>query len=96
MKKLFAGLCVTFLVAVMSLGLSSSAHAADYSDNTDEGTAPSTVTSGGGAEADAGTADSGAGILPNTGGPETLLLVGGAALIAVGGVALVTTRRRRA
>jgi LPXTG-motif cell wall-anchored protein len=35
------------------------------------------------------------GILPNTGGPEGLLLIGGLALVAVGGTAVVVARRRQ-
>ena len=35
------------------------------------------------------------GILPNTGGPEGVLLIGGVALLAVGGAAVVVARRRQ-
>src|SRR6478735_3794376 len=35
------------------------------------------------------------GILPNTGGPEGALLIGGAALLAVGGAAVLVARRRQ-
>ena len=35
------------------------------------------------------------GILPNTGGPEGVLLIGGVALLAVGGTAVVVARRRQ-
>ena len=34
------------------------------------------------------------GALPNTGGPQTALIVGGVALVAVGGTVLVVSRRR--
>jgi len=36
-----------------------------------------------------------AGILPNTGGPEGILLIGGVALLLVGGGAVVVARRRQ-
>ena len=89
MKKLIAGIGVTLVVALMSLGLVGSAHAANYGgDNpSDEGVTPSTL------DTQAGTNPSG-GVLPATGGPETALMVGGVALLAVGGVALVASRRR--
>lgn len=90
MKKIFAGLVVTFVVALMSLGFTTSAHAVDGYGST-SGSGGDVVS--GGVDAEASTA-SGSGILPATGGPQTLLLVGGAALIAVGGVALVAMRRR--
>ncbi len=35
------------------------------------------------------------GILPNTGGPDGVLLIGGVALLAVGGAAVVVARRRQ-
>ena len=35
------------------------------------------------------------GILPNTGGPEGVLLIGGVALLAVGGTAVIVARRRQ-
>lgn len=95
MKKIFAGIIVTFVVALMSLGLTTSAHA--YPDDNvggnDSGVLSGDVDSEGSTASGAANA-SGSGILPATGGPQTLLLVGGAALVAVGGVALVATRRR--
>lgn len=91
MKKLMAGIAVAFLVTLMSLGFATNAHA-DYGDELGGGdNLPSGVeesgTAGSGAEA-------GSGVLPATGGPQTVLLVGGAALVAAGGVALVATRRQ--
>lgn len=91
MKKLIAGLGIALVVAFMSLGLVGPASAADYAPTnpSDEGTAPSTIDTG----TSAGSSPT-SGVLPSTGGPETVLLVGGAALLAVGGVALVASRRR--
>lgn len=92
MKKILAGLGIALAVALMSLGFVGSAHAADGyggENPTDENVNPGTLDEG----TQAGSSPS-SGVLPSTGGPETVLLVGGAALLAVGGVALVASRRR--
>ena len=89
MKKLLAGTGVAAVAAMATWG--SAAPAQAYSNDTpDSDTTPSSAVLGSNASA----ASNGSGVLPQTGGPDTLLLVGGAALLAVGGAALVGARRR--
>jgi LPXTG-motif cell wall-anchored protein len=86
MKKLLAGTGVAAVAALATWGTAAPAQA--YSNDTPDGdTAPSSDVLG-------SAPSNGSGVLPQTGGPDTLLLVGGAALLAVGGVALVGARRR--
>ncbi|SDS91113.1 LPXTG-motif cell wall anchor domain-containing protein [Nocardioides scoriae] len=92
MKKFLAAVGVMFAVALMSFGFAGTAQAyPDVTPPTD--TTPSTGSGTLGSGASAGT---GSGVLPSTGGPETLLLVGGVALLAVGGATVVGARRRTA
>ncbi|WP_445256210.1 LPXTG cell wall anchor domain-containing protein [Nocardioides aurantiacus] len=92
MKKFFAGSGVAVLVSLGIWGTSAPAQA--YPNDTPAGgTTPSSDVLGSGAPS-SGAAS--AGVLPNTGGPETPLLIGGVALLVVGGVAVATTKRRHA
>ena len=94
MKKFTATLGVAGVVTLSTIGFVAPANASYGDEGTsDGGVSPSGVDSGV-AGTNASAADSNGGLLPSTGGPETALLVGGAALLAVGGVALVATRRR--
>ncbi|ROR92828.1 LPXTG cell wall anchor domain-containing protein [Nocardioides aurantiacus] len=89
MKKLLAGSGVAVVTALSTLTLTPAAHAADgYGDDQPKtDVLPSSDVSGSAAPS--------TGVLPSTGGPETGLLLGGAALLAVGGTALVVARRRQ-
>lgn len=89
MKKLLAGSGVA-LVAALATTWGAAPAQAYPNDTPPSTTTPSSATLG------SGVAGSGAGsgVLPQTGGPDTLLLVGGVALVAVGGAAVVGVRRR--
>jgi len=100
MNKFFAGLTVAFIAALMSLGFSGAAHAADddcgnYTERTSCDEAPNQVKPNTVSDTEAADEQSASGLLPNTGGPEGALLIGGAALLAVGGAAVVVARRRQ-
>ena len=94
MKKFLAAVGVMFAVALMSFGFAGTAQAyPDVTPPTDTTPSTGSGTLGSGASAGTGTSN---GVLPATGGPETLLLVGGVALLAVGGATVVGARRRTA
>lgn len=87
-KKILAGTAATAVTTIAALGVAAPAQA--YPNDTPPGdTTPDSEVLG----SSASTAAS-SGSLPNTGGPDTALLLGGLALLAVGGVALVGVRRR--
>ena len=106
MKKVFAGLLVAVVTALMSLAFTPTANAAypDTCPNSttqdctsppiepDEDTIPPTTDDD---DVQAASESTSSSILPNTGGPEGVLLVGGVALLAVGGAAVVVARRRQ-
>lgn len=85
MKKFLATFGLIVVVALSTLGFAGSAQAVDYVDS-------GVASNGSPAAVDSAGATSGA--LPNTGGPQTALIVGGVALVAVGGTVLVVSRRR--
>lgn len=85
MNKVLAALLVMFAVVLGSLGLALPAQA--YPD-TPPG--PTTVVQN---ESTTSPATAPA-TLPNTGGPDELLLAGALGLVLVGGVTLAGTRRR--
>jgi LPXTG-motif cell wall-anchored protein len=92
MKKLLAGGSVVFAAAVMSIGFAGAANAGDYvSPPTAPPTpvTPQTVVSA----PEVGTSTPST--LPNTGGPDGIVLGGGAALLVAGGAAIVVARRRQ-
>ena len=114
MKKVLAGLFVTVVAALVSMGFASTAQAYPCP----EGTTVTRTTTDAPAECEstsppknnttppkseevtvspsnASVESSESGILPNTGGPEGVLLIGGVALLAVGGAAVVVARRRQ-
>jgi LPXTG-motif cell wall-anchored protein len=85
MKKLIAAL--TFAVAVLFVSLGLAVPAQAYPDNT-----PSQHTTTPGSTQAAPAPSSS---LPNTGGPNVVLLGGGLALVAVGGVVVLSARSRQ-
>lgn len=88
MKKLLAGSGIAGVITLATWGAAAPAQA--YPNDTPPGdTTPSSEVLGSEAASSPGS-----GVLPSTGGPETLVLIGGAALLAVGGAALVGARRR--
>jgi LPXTG-motif cell wall-anchored protein len=101
MKKILAGLFVTMVAALSALGFAPSAQAVDCpgydtqvcGENIE--TTPPKPSNVEVSPANASVENSQSGILPNTGGPEGVLLIGGAALLAVGGAAVVVARRRQ-
>lgn len=94
MNKTAAGLAVPFVGALLSVGFASSA-SADYGDNGVPPTSvspPSVTSVSTPAQPSAPTSSA---ALPNTGGPNELLLAGALGLIAVGGTSVAVSRRRR-
>lgn len=87
MNKAVAGSAVGAVAALMALGFSAPAQA--YPDATP----PTEILPAGPTEAaPASTVDA---ALPNTGGPDETLLLGGLGLVVGGGAAVVVARRRR-
>ena len=90
MKKLLAGSGIAVVTAISTIAFAPAANAAYGDDQPETDVLPSSdvLSSNGSAAASSG-------VLPATGGPETGLLIGGAALLAVGGTVLVAVRRRQ-
>ena len=86
MKKVIAGSAVGAVAALLALGFSTPAQA--YPDNTP----PTEILPQGPSEAAPASSKA---ALPNTGGPDETLLLGGLGLVVGGGAALVVARRRR-
>ena len=90
MKKLLAGSGVAAVAAISTIAFAPAANAAYGDDRPETDVLPSSDVA-----ASNGSAAASNGVLPSTGGPETGLLLGGAALLAVGGSVLVAARRRQ-
>ena len=99
MKKVLAALFVTVVAALVSMGFASTAQA--YPCPECVKTTPKHHSTPPKAEeltlspSNASVQSSQSGILPNTGGPDGVLLIGGVALLVVGGGAVVVARRRQ-
>jgi LPXTG-motif cell wall-anchored protein len=93
MMKVFAGLIVACVAALVSLGVTSPAYAYPDTPPTTE-VSPAQVSSTT-PDSQAAAAATKSAELPRTGGPDVLLLVGGIALVVVGGVSVLVARRRQ-
>ena len=93
MNKVFAGLIVAFVAALVSLGVTAPAQAYPDTPPTSRVSPPQVNSTAPDSQAAAAATNSTE--LPSTGGPNVLLLGGGVALVVVGGAAVVVARRRQ-
>ena len=91
MKSLFAGMVIACCAAVLGLAAASPAQAYPDANTPTSPTSPPKVHN---VPSQGAAAAGSSSTLPDTGGPDGLLLGGGVALIAVGGAATLVARRR--